>query len=98
MQLPTFQIARRNGAPQFVDLYTLTPETLVVHARWGDWGYAWVWPIGVRATRAGSSQRLPIVDVTRWAQLGIGLAVVVFSAGFWIRSRRRRAPQERREQ
>ena len=98
MQLPTIQIARRDGAPQFADLYTLTPETLIVHARWGDWGYAWVWPIGVRATRAGISQRLPIIDATRWAQLGIGFAVAVVGVGFWMRSRRQQAPQERREQ
>lgn len=79
-----FELARRRGAPQYAGLYALTPETLGLNARIGSVGFAWVWPIGVIATRAGVSQQIPIVDATRWVQFSLWFSVVVAGLVMWL--------------
>ncbi|MBK8049435.1 MAG: hypothetical protein IPK16_21345 [Anaerolineales bacterium] len=78
------ELARQDGAPQYAGLYTLTPQALVLNARIGSVGFAWVWPIGVVATRAGVSQRIPIVDATRWVQFSLWFSVVVAGLVIWL--------------
>ncbi len=79
-----FELARRDGAPRYAGLYTLTPQTLTMNVRVLIFGFSWVWPIGVIATRAGVSQRIPIIDATRWAQFSIWFAVAFAGLVMWL--------------
>ena len=94
-----FDLARRDGAPKYAGLYTLTPQTLMLNVRFGGVGYAWVWPIGVIATRAGMVQRIPIIDATRWALFSIWFGVAFAGLVIWLSRRREsRASTGKKEQ
>lgn len=93
-----FELARRDGAPKYAGLYTLTPQTLMLHVRVGNVGYAWVWPIGVIATRAGVAQRIPIVDATRWVQFSLWFSVVVAALVMWLDWRRKSGATARKKE
>ena len=56
---------------------TLTPQSQAVTVRWPDGGLVWNRPIAVLVERAGQTEHIPIVDVTRVIQLGLfGLSLV----------------------
>ena len=56
---------------------TLTPQSQAVTVRWPDGGLVWNRPVAVLVERAGQTERIPIVDVTRVIQLGLfGLSLV----------------------
>ena len=56
---------------------TLTPQSQAVTVRWPDGGLVWNRPVAVLVERAGQTERIPIVDVTRAIQLGLfGLSLV----------------------
>ena len=57
----------------------LTLETLVLQLRWPSGGFVWNYPLAVHTTQDGATRRIPIIDVTRVAQLT--LWTLTFLAG-----------------
>ena len=65
---------------------TLTPQSQSLLVRWPDGGWVWNRPVAVLVERGGETERIPVVDVTRKAQVGLlglaalfGLATLVLS-------------------
>jgi hypothetical protein len=90
----SFHFGRRTGAPRQVGDIEITPESLVLLAQVGSWGYVWNWPIAVTVTRPldgalGSSlsarqpvERHAIVDITRillWSMRAITLLMLLIA-------------------
>jgi hypothetical protein len=79
------------GSPTTIGDMTVTPESSALVVRLpGRWPAAYVWnrPVAVVVQRGDTSERIPIVDVTRIAQLGLlvgtlaaGLIVTIFCIG-----------------
>ena len=70
---------------------TLTPQSQAFTISWPNGGFVWNRPVAVLVERGGQTERIPVVDVTRIAQitlLGLGfvLSIVVFMLS--IRQRR----------
>jgi hypothetical protein len=59
------------GEPTTVDDTTITPETRVLSVRWPNGGWVWNRPVAVVVEQEGQIERLPIVDVTRVAQISL---------------------------
>lgn len=91
----SLQFGRRTGVPRQVGDTEITPESLVLLVRVGNWGYVWNWPIAVTVARpavptsAGGlpadlrSERHAIVDVTRillWSMRAITLLMLAIAA------------------
>jgi hypothetical protein len=66
-RLNIFQIETQLGEPQTFGAATITPQSQALIVRWPHGGFVWNRPIGVIVDRAGRIERLPIVDVTRYA-------------------------------
>jgi hypothetical protein len=49
----------------------LTPESKALVVRWPNGGWVWNRPVAVLVEREGGGERMPIVDVTRIAQLAL---------------------------
>ena len=99
----TFHFGRRTGAPRQVGEFQVTPESLVLLAQVGNWGYVWNWPVAVTVVRrpgVGSSagplvERQAIVDITRillWIMAAITLLMLVIAVvgPFFMRARKRK--------
>ena len=88
------QIQTREGAPIAVGDVTLTPQAQSLSVRWPGGGWVWNRPLAAVVTRGDQEDRIPIVDVTRIAQivmLGITLACALL---MWSRARRERSNQD----
>lgn len=69
---------------------TVTPVARSVRVG-GERGlYARAWPSAVLVSEEGSTSRLRIVDVTRWAQIAILLAALIWLFEIWMRTRTRK--------
>ena len=71
---------KASGKPVVVHGLTLTPQSQVLIVRF-PWG-ACVWhrPTAILVEQNGGVERLPIVDLTRFIQLGlVGLGVVIIT-------------------
>jgi hypothetical protein len=56
---------------------TVTPQSQALTIRWPNGGLVWNRPAAVLVERGEQRERIPIVDVTRVAQLGLlGLSLV----------------------
>ena len=70
---------------------TVTPQSQAFTVRGSHGGWVWNRPVGVLVQRSeGEEERIPIVDVTRMAQLGLfGLSLVFALLGsvMWIMER-----------
>ena len=69
-----------SGEPIEVYGTTVTPESQALILRWPGRSVGFVWnrPVAVLVKRGESVERIPIVDVTRWAQVGIiGLGIAL---------------------
>lgn len=60
-----------SGEPTAVGDATLTPESRVLSVRWPNGGWVWNRPVAVVVEQEGLTERLPIVDVTRIAQVSL---------------------------
>lgn len=85
------------GEPTTIGETTVTPESSVLTVclpggRAG--GFVWNRPLAVTVQRAGQSERIPIVDVTRIAQLGLLLSMIALSLIMAIVSVRRKERSE----
>lgn len=67
----------------------ITPESRSLTIRWPNGRLVWNRPLAVVVDRGGTTERIPIVDVTRWIVWGAaGFAALVFLLG-GILSRRK---------
>ena len=65
---------------------SVTPESKALTVRWPGGGWVWNRPVAVLVERGEEKERIPIVDVTRVAQLalyGLGLAFAVIGLVVW---------------
>jgi hypothetical protein len=65
------QYQLETGSPTTVGQTTLTPQSQVLSVRWPNGGWVWNRPVAVLVEQDGESERLPIIDVTRMAQIGL---------------------------
>ncbi|MBS1251544.1 MAG: hypothetical protein MAG451_00577 [Anaerolineales bacterium] len=82
-----FQRRTTSGEPLTIGDVTITPQSRVLVIRWPYGGFVWNRPVSVLVERDGHTEQVPIVDLTRAAQLrllGFGLvlsiAIIVLSA------------------
>ena len=69
---------------------TVTPQSRALTIRWPRGGLVWNRPIGILLERGEQTERIPIVDVTRMAQLGLLGLSLMFSMVILVLSIRRR--------
>ena len=65
------QYELETGSPITVDETTLTPQSQVLTVRWPNGGWVWNRPVAVLVEQDGQTERHPIVDVTRIAQISL---------------------------
>jgi hypothetical protein len=88
-----FQWQTASGDKVTVGDVTVTPQSRALTVRWPRGGLVWNRPVAVLVERGEETERIPIVDVTRMAQLGLLGLSLVFSMiimGLSIRRRRNR--------
>jgi hypothetical protein len=72
---------------------TLKPQSQALTVRWPNGGFVWNRPVAVLVERGGQTERIPVVDVTRIAQLtllGLGFVLSIAALMLSIRQRRNR--------
>ena len=61
------------GAIQMTDIagvnLSITPQSQALSLRWPNGGFVWNRPVAVRVEKDGQVERVPIVDITRLAQV-----------------------------
>lgn len=70
---------RKKGEPIFKqDGRIIRPVSRVLSVWWRPFGGGvWNWPVAVEVEENGTVRELPIVNVNLWAQIGIGLMVIL---------------------
>lgn len=64
------------GNPVQIGEVTVTPQSQALTIRWPNGGFVWNRPVAVMVVRGEETEHIPVVDVTRMAQLGLlGLSV-----------------------
>ena len=90
-QLKDFiQLQTTSGDPQTIGDATITPQSQALIVRFPFGGFVWNRPVAVLVDRNGQTERIPIVDVTRIAQLsvlGLTLAFSIIIAALAARRR-----------
>jgi hypothetical protein len=82
-----------SGEPSELGDMTITPESHVLMVRFpGRWdgGYVWNRPAAIVVERNGERERIPIVDVTRMAQVGLLMSLVSLAIITMVLSGRRK--------
>ena len=70
---------------------SVTPQSQALTIRWPNGGWVWNRPAALLVERGEQTERIPIVDVTRIAQLGLlGLSLVFTMMAIVLSVRRRR--------
>lgn len=59
-----------SGPPILVDETSVIPQSRVLTVRWPGGGWVWNRPVAVLVEKNGQVSRLPILDITRMAQIG----------------------------
>ena len=92
-------LENRSGAPMTIGEVTITPQSQALSIRWPSRprGHApnqpppaslvgWVWnrPTAVLVEQKGQARQIPVVDVTRMAQLSFWAAAAVFAGIAWL--------------
>lgn len=84
-----------SGAPVTAGDVTVTPEAQALTVRFPNIGFVWNRPVAVLVERDGQTERIPILDVTRMAQLGLfGLSFVLSIVTLILSIRLRRNTSE----
>ena len=79
-----------SGASVTVGDVVATPQSQALTVRWPHGGWVWNRPTAVLVTRGEKRERIPIVDVTRVAQVGLyGLGLVCAIVGLALMTRQR---------
>ena len=90
-----FQWQTISGDPTTVGDVTVTPQSQALTIRWPYGGVVWNRPTAVLVERDEQTERIPIVDVTRTAQLSLlGLSLAFSVIIFLISTRHRRERNE----
>jgi hypothetical protein len=79
-----------SGCPVTVDDVRLTPQSQSLTLCWPYGGWVWNRPVAILVERAGQTERIPIVDVTRTVQLGLLSCSLVFGMVTVVLTKRRR--------
>jgi len=76
---------------------TVVPQSQALTLHWGrHGGLVWNRPAAILVERGDQTERIPIVDFTRAAQLGLlGFCLAVCMVAFVVSARRRRVRNER---
>jgi hypothetical protein len=86
-----FKWQTTSGDKVTVGEVTVTPQSQALTIRWPKGGLVWNRPAAVLVERGEQRERIPIVDVTRIAQLGLlGLSLVFTMMAIVLSVRRRR--------
>jgi hypothetical protein len=85
-----FQWQTLSGDPVTVGDVTVTPQSQALSIRWPNGGFVWNRPVAMLVERNGEIERIPIIDVTRVAQLALIGFSLVFSAFVFVLSARQR--------
>lgn len=85
------QVRRMTGEPIAVGGVTIYPESRALVVRLPFGGFVWHRPTSVVVQRAGSTERIPIVDVTRVAQVGLLVGTLVLMLVSLRKTRQSRA-------
>jgi hypothetical protein len=87
----TFRWQTVSGEPVTVGDIVAIPQSQALTARWPVGGWVWNRPTALLVERGEERERVPIVDVTRVAQLGLyGLGLVCAIVGLVLMARQRR--------
>jgi hypothetical protein len=72
---------RKIGQPIYAENgRVIRPVSRVLSIWWQPYGGGvWNWPVAVAVEENGSVQELPIIHINLWAQIGIGLMVILVS-------------------
>jgi hypothetical protein len=88
---PPFSFETTSADPITVGSTRLTPRAAALTFRWSSGGLVWNCPASVQVERNGSTEIIPILDVTRIAQVmlyGLAALFTVLSIMLMIRGRR----------
>jgi hypothetical protein len=80
------------GDPISVGGVTVTPQSQAIMVRWPKGGWVWNRPVAILVEREGKTERIPIVNVTRIAQIGLyafGIALAWRARKRYVRNRRK---------
>ena len=87
-KLGFLKVGATTGQPMQVGGQTLTPEAQVVTVNTRFGGFVWNRPTAVLVDRDGATERVPIVDVTRYALMALwGVSAGVLALA-WMNGRR----------
>jgi hypothetical protein len=89
--LNAIQLTTHTGEPQTIGDTIITPQSQALIVRWSRGGFVWNRPIGVIVDRDGQTQRVPIVDVTRYATWTFAGFTLLFSVIITLVAARRRS-------
>ena len=70
--------------------FTVKPQAQAVSVRWPNGGFVWNRPVAVLVQQGDQETRLPILDVTRLAQIGLFGLSVIFTTIFLMLSMKRK--------
>jgi hypothetical protein len=93
-RLNILHLETHTGEPITFGHTTITPQSQALIVRWPRGGFVWNRPIGVIVDRAGLTQRLPIIDVTRYATWTLAGLAWLFSVIIMAVAQRRRQTHE----
>ncbi len=80
------------GKPITAGDITVTPQAQALILRWPGGGWVWNRPVAVLVERGGNVERIPIIDVTRFAQIGLyGLGFCLTVLTMFAAAQRRRS-------
>jgi hypothetical protein len=85
-----FKWQTMSGETVSVGDVAVTPQSQALTARWPRGGWVWNHPAAVLVERGEERKRIPIVDVTRAAQLGLyalALVFAIFGLILWTKER-----------
>lgn len=86
-----FKWQTTSGETVTVGDVAVTPQSQALTVRWPHGGWVWNRPVAVLVERGDETKRIPIMDVTRVAQLGLyGLSLVFAMLGLALLIRNRR--------
>ncbi len=89
------RLETQTGEPYTIGDTTITPQSQALIVRWPHGGLVWNRPIGMIVDRAGQIERLPIIDVTRYATWTFVGLTALFSVIISLTvAQRRRATHE----
>ena len=81
------EIARTRGAPLRVGARTVTPVSWSLRLSLPAGGVVWTRPVAVVVEEGGTTEEIPIVDVTLIARLALLGAAGAFTVAGWLAGR-----------